>query len=215
MTFDIRNALAIFQRVGANDNFVTLILHPDSDDYKRFGSTLSGFIHYTKNQRKYFSGEQIILGFKEDISFLKLNTLDLNYPIKTKTFLLTKGIFIQSVRQIIYTPKDDDLDGIPKKHKNKITIPLEPASDPLETEKLSLFLYKKYLNSQVKFLKSEKEKYIGIYLGLYEKVPAELLEKIQLDPKEIETNDQIHRYYLNTKKKTIRLTDEESKRLIE
>ncbi|EMK02348.1 MULTISPECIES: hypothetical protein [unclassified Leptospira] len=215
MDYISKDPSKIFNSVGANDSFVTICLDINSDEFKKFGSPLSGILHYTQNQRKYFLGEKVKLGIKEDISFLKLNTLDLKYAPEIKKSLIQEGISIHSIEQIIVTPQDDVQREIPKSHKNKIIIPLAPEKDALENERMLVFLYQKYLESGIKFLKSEKEKFVGVYMGLFGAFPEDILVKIQLDPSDLKSNWRIHHHYLSTKKKREGLTDVEDIRLKE
>ncbi|EOQ94824.1 hypothetical protein LEP1GSC195_0930 [Leptospira wolbachii serovar Codice str. CDC] len=203
----------IYEKIGKTDSFVTIDLDPSSEDFKKYNSPLSGILHYTLNQRKYFAGEDIALGIKENISFLKLNTLDLNYKPEIKTLLITEGLSIQSIIQIILTPNDNIQNDIPKNHKNKITIPIEFGNDPLEMEKMTLILYKKYIESGIKLLKSEKEKFVGIYMGMFGNFPETILSNIELQEAELVENFQIHRHYLNTKRKKGLITETEESKL--
>lgn len=117
--------LNIYENFGQFDNVVTIILNPTSEDFKIYGSSITGVIRY-KNE------ERVLLqkAFKEEINLDKLTKLKIDDNIsefvdKVKYDLFYGGIELSSILKIYSLPFNNINNYIEKKVRNlKDPIPI-------------------------------------------------------------------------------------------
>lgn len=173
----------IFYQVGQFDRYAIFDFHFDSDAYKKYGSTIYGYIIYSPSQRAKLKLEITSGNIGNDVGLILLNGA---LQDKTVNLLLkTEGFHTNDIKRLSTL----DIDPIENQYDNPDTkeipntIKIDFESEPLSAERMELMLFKRRIEEGIPLIPDEKRRYYSLMLLLdYHQVTEAIKSDILTDP---------------------------------
>lgn len=198
----------LYELVGCKRFMTTFNLKHGSSSYKQYGENVLGVIYYSSKELQSIDTEVTV------VSTVKIESPEINLSIENKSNLKYGGIEIADIDYISFLPYQNKMelhDTGEKKVPNIIEIVVDfHGIDPD-------LLCQGYLisknNSNVDLLPYEKEKLIGITLGINNgRIDSRLLKHLGFDVEGIKINRNVWFHVYKLKERRGTLSDEERKK---
>jgi hypothetical protein len=199
----------LYELIGNRQFMTTFILKPGPKSSERFGETVTGVISYPKGQIEEI--EQMLKKDKElNRSLVKIDASEFNLTQVQLDDLKYDGLLIADIHSICFIPLKKELeyhDTGEKKVPNVIKIKLNPLVD-------YDILYQNYIASEIndkrELMSFEKEKFVGITLGINNwYIDLRLLKLLGFDKDSINSNRAVLYHAYKTREHRKQLTEKE------
>jgi hypothetical protein len=205
----------LYEIVGKNQYMSTFRFKTGSEASSKFGQSVTGVVFYDKDELALLSG------FDKDCTELGDRRVRIDSPARELTIsqcedLKYGGVLAADIEYISYipykTPEQRHETG-EKKVPNIIYIPY--TADPKVDYDI---LYQNYIasriNSKTELIPYEKEKFIGITLGINDgHIDSRLLDYLGFDVEKVQASTRIWYHLYKTKERRKKISEEEKSRL--
>lgn len=209
------NYLDLYNLIGKDKYMTTFILKDNSKASRQFGESVTGCIFYSKNELINIKDNDGSISNKEPDK-IKIESPFYEMGQINREELKYGGILVSDIESISFTPykrKEEYHDSGEKIVPNVIYIPYED-NNMIDVD----ILYQNYiaskLNSGTELIQYEKEKLLGITLGINNgRIDSRILTHLGFDLESVKSCNNIWYFVYKTKERRKILNEEEKTKL--
>ncbi|MCI5161923.1 MAG: hypothetical protein D3917_07845 [Candidatus Electrothrix sp. AX5] len=204
----------LYELVGRDQFTVTFETKDNSKSNNEFGKEITGIINYSRNELEALkkatsSGEEIN---KHNVK-IRINPICQHIDLQKKGDLKYQGLDVADIECIHFLRYKQ---AVKKYETGEKKIPdiLEVDVDlsGIDQDQLAYNLIAKYLNSEIKLIQHEKEKFIGLHLAFNDgRIDSRLLAYLGFNQDELENNLNIRHHMYKVKESRNTLNEIEAK----
>jgi hypothetical protein len=207
----------LYELIGRNQFMATFMFKPATDAWNRFGQAVTGLIFYAKDETEAY--EKLHKeGEKPEEARIKIDCPMSNLTQAQREDLKYGGLLVTDIANIsfiCYRKDEGSYETGEKVVPNVINIPFE-ADPTLDCDLLYQGYIVSKINSKTELIPFEKEKFIGITLGINNgHIDSRILYSLGYDLEAIRNSSNIWYYAYKTKERKNQISEEEQSRLSE
>lgn len=194
------NQLNIYKNFGQFDNVVTIILNPKSEDFKVYGSSVTGSIHYKNDERELLQKALNEITNLDGLTKLKIGDNINEFVDKIKYDLFYGGLELSSVLKVYLLPYNNVNNYIEKEIRTlKEPMPIRFNTKGFDAPKAFIYFYNEKRNNNYKLT----------YFEEHQDIAYRIIDNEYFTPIEYKNNEEIRFYVLEYKNLYSGLTLEE------
>jgi hypothetical protein len=192
----------LYELVGRNRFMTTFNLKEGSSSQNQFGKNVLGIIYYSFKQVQELEGANPS-GVESDLARIRIDSPDIKLSQPQKHNLKYKGIEVADIESLSFLPYINQIERFDtgeKKVPNIIELKVDCSG--IDPDILYLNYVGSKINDDVELIPFEKEKFIGITLGINDgHIDSRILERLGFNIDSVKANFNIWYYLFKVKER--------------